>query len=274
MKDINEDSFKIEPLSILQSIKIYIEKGMHFSSLTEVHIREYSKNLNNVSGSEVFSKLMDIINIDEQGVAFEVLDQYFVLKNIIPFTDELKTVGKCKYHVEDVFTHINTAYKIFKEIQYGKISIKNLDRECFFNKINDYNIGDVLALATFVHDIGKYKSYKKEGKNISFIGHEIIGEEIVKDFCKKYNVSNAISDIISNIVRGHMYPLKLFKVRNNIDDYKSIKKEFLQKYKDCALYIIIVSFCDIIATSLYYDPDNQQQDYKIFIEKLLEEYKL
>lgn len=216
-----------------------------------------------------FDMIMGIINEDTEGTAFEILDQNGILKNVLPYTEELKTIGKCKYHVEDAFTHMNTVYKVFKQVQHGEIIIKNLKLEQLNKSIQKYKMYDLLAFSAFVHDIGKYKSYKNENGRVSFVNHEIIGEEIVKELLRKFNVSEDAEQLICSIVKAHMYPLKLFKVRSEINKYSELLEEFIKSYYEYRMYILVVSFCDIWATSIYYDPENEAKYYKKFIEELL-----
>lgn len=227
-------------------------------------------NLKNTNTDKMnFDQLMCIIENDKDGNAFYILDEKAILKNIFPFTEELKTIGRCKYHVEDAFTHMNMVYKVFKQVQYGKIVIQNFNQGTFCRKIQNYNLWDILALAGFTHDIGKYKSYKNEDGKVSFINHEIIGEYIVSDVLQKLKAPKAVEQVVCSIVKAHMYPLKLFKVQNDKNQYEEFLKEFVDNYSEYIMYILILSFCDIWATSLYYDPENEAECYKKFIEELL-----
>lgn len=272
IQEINDKSIENDPLSILRGIKTYINYGMHFSIYTEAHIREYGHKLKNISGAAVFDMLMEVIAIDKTGAVFEVLDQYLILKNILPYIEESKTIGKCKYHVEDVFTHMNTVYKIFKEIENEKIILKGFNFKSLNIKVDKYNLCDIIAIAGFVHDIGKYESYNKTGEKISFANHQIAGAKIMQPVLDKYSVDKKVQKIICNIVEAHMYPLRLFKAKDEPLEFQEILKEFIENYKGYVVYILIVSFCDIWATCLFYDPENQAEKYKEFIEKLLVQF--
>lgn len=271
IQEINDKSIESDPLSILKGVENYINLGMHFSIYTEAHIREYGYKLKTEEGNSVFNKLMEIIALDKEGVAFEVLDQYLVLKNILPYVEESKTIGKCKYHVEDVFTHMNTVYEIFKELENEKIVLEGFKFNSLNGKAGKYDLADVIALAGFLHDIGKYKSYSKTEDKISFANHQIIGEEIMQNVLDKYSVDKGVKDIICNIIKAHMYPLRLFKQQEEPENYRETLKEFIENYEDYLVYILIISFCDIWATCLYYDPEKQAEKYKQFIEKLLKQ---
>ena len=269
IQEINDKSIEYRPLSILKGIGYYIKYGMHFSINTELHIREQSKKLKDGYEDNVLKELMHVINIDKNGVAFNILDQYSVLENLLPYIKELKTIGKCKYHLEDTFTHMNTSYSILKEIQSEKIKIEGLNRDIFNKYVDGYKLIDFLALAVFVHDIGKVESYKKDGHKVSFIGHDITGEKIIKNVCKKLNIPEEAEKLICIVVSAHMYPLKLFKIKDNQGDFNKELNKFFNEYGNYSIYILIASYCDILSTTMYYDPENQAEKYKAFIEKLI-----
>jgi poly(A) polymerase len=267
IQEVNEESIKKNPLIIMDAVNMYIQYGMHFSAYTEAHIREFGNALKDINDSSLFSKLMDIIKNDKSGVAFEILDQYELLKYLIPDIDKLKTIGKCKYHVEDVFTHMNTTYKVFKQFEQGSIELKNFDSDFLFERIDNLYVKDILALAAFLHDVGKYRSYAKEGETVSFAGHEITGKHIVEEIFQKFQLNYKVSEMICSTVEGHMYPLTIFK-----EEKEDIKERFFKSFTTYIKYIILISFCDILATSTFYDPNNEQKSYTVFIEQLMKGY--
>lgn len=185
LQSVDENSFKDDPVRILRGIRFYIKYGMHFSGYTEEYIRSEAKNILRFPTDRVLDEFIHGIHDDENGIFFEVMDQYMVLKNVLPYMEELKTVGKCKYHLVDAFTHMNTAYHVFKDLKKGIMQVKNLNMERFNKKIGLYDESDYLAFATFVHDIGKYASYSKEGDKVSFRGHDEKGLEIIEKVCDK-----------------------------------------------------------------------------------------
>lgn len=270
IQEVNDKSIENNPINILKGIFYYIRYGMHFSINTELDIKKYSKDLKGNFQNEIMDELLRIINVDKNGIAFNVLDQYGVLENLLPYVSELKILGKCKYNVEDVFTHMNAAYEIFKEIQYKKIELNGLDID-LLNKsyLGENKLIDILALAVFVHDIGKFKSYRKENDKISFAGHEIAGENIMRDVCKRLGFPKNEENLICNVIRGHMYPLKLFKIKSDKDNFKIELDKFIYEYKDYIKHILIASYCDISATNIYYNLESEMKEYKIFIEELL-----
>lgn len=268
---VSEESIKNDPVRILRGIRFYIKYGMHFSAYTEVDIRNEAKNILSCPKESVLDELMNIIHNDENGVFFETADQFYVLKHLLPYMDELKTVGKCKYHMVDAFTHMNTAYHVFKDIQRGYIRLKNINIDDLDKNIGKYSCLDYFAFSIFVHDIGKFESYKVDGDKISFKDHEKTGTNIIVNFCEKLNFPKDACNIIYAVVKNHMYPLSIFKEEKK--EYNKEFCDFFNKFKEYSLYIIIASFCDVYATKMYIDVDDEKIKYKQFIENMIIEYE-
>lgn len=271
IQNVSNESLEDDPVRILRGIRFYITYGMHFSFDTENNLVKIAPNLKSCVKERVFNEFMKIIESDKEGKAFEFLDNYNILRNMFPYIDELKTVGKCKYHMEDAFTHMNLTYGVFKDLLNKRITINNLDLSVFEKKIGNFKSKEYVAFACFMHDIGKFKCYKKTDEKISFYGHDIEGAKIIKSVCEDMNFPKEASELIEKLVEGHMYPLGLFN-----SDVKEIKKsfyKFFNRYGKFSIQLLVLSFCDNYATSMIFDPKNEKKRYKEFIENMLNEYK-
>lgn len=271
IQEISDESIKNDPIRILRGIRFYIKYGMHFSAYTEAHIRSQASNILNCPRKLIKNEILNTISNDENGIFFEIADQFYVLKELIPYINELKSIGKCKYHAVDAFTHMNTAYHVFKDIQKGYISIEGIDLSTLKKDADGCDILDYLAFGIFVHDIGKFESYKKQGDKISFKGHDISGYNIINKVCDDLGFSVQGKELVGCIVKNHMYPLSIFK--NNAEDYKKDFYNFFNTFKEKSPYLIIASFCDVYATRMYLDVENEKNKYKDFIKSMFFEYK-
>lgn len=272
IKSVTDTSLQDDPIRILRGIRFYICYGMHFNLDTEKSIEKLGYKIMKMPMERVFKEFMLILEKDRQGKAFEILDNYRILKNIIPYIEELKTIGKCAYHIEDVFTHMNLTYCVFKDLLSGKISVKGLNLNVFENKIGEFKLKEYMSLACFLHDIGKYEAYRKDGNKVSFWGHETKGAMIARDFCRGMKFPQKGEQYIEKIVDGHMYPLKIFK--QNPKNRKGAFYEFFSKYNGYVIGILTVAYCDNYATRMFMDVQNEKVRFKMFIEDMLKEYKL
>jgi poly(A) polymerase len=270
LQQTSTSSIKSDPIRIIRGVRFCVKYGMHFNLETEQNIIGQAANLKACKKERLQMEFMKLIEADIAGMAFDMLNNYGILKYILPYIEDLKTVGKCEYHLEDAYCHMNKTYMSFKEFLEGRISIEGIDKSQFSSKIGSFEKGSFAALAAFCHDIGKYKSYKtKEGK-VSFIGHEKVGAKIMMLICTELSLSKSATKLIVNMIEAHMYPLRLYK--NNQQNEREAYYKFFTKYDEFIPEILTLSFCDIYATLSYYDPQNNLLKYKVFIERLQNEY--
>ena len=268
--EVNEDSIKSDRIRILRAFRFAFKYGMHFSENCEQHIKKESPYIKEYPKERIFNEFIKVIDEDHHGRAFEELERYGVLQELIPNIEGLKKIGKCKYHIEDAFTHMNLVYKNFKDISRGGLDLLGLDIKIFYEKIGDISIKNYVAFAAFCHDIGKVECYKKIGDKVSFIGHDDVGAKTMRGVCEGLGFPKKAERLITTLIEAHMYPLNLCK--NKVKNYKKSFYKFFSRYEENVPYILTLSYCDMHATKTLYDPDNEALVFKQYIEKLLEEY--
>jgi putative nucleotidyltransferase with HDIG domain len=171
--------FKQDPLRILRAIRQSLQLGFSIEAITYYAMKTSAKRIDIVSPERIRDELNKIIIEQSPSKAFLMMDEINLLQEILPEVAGLKNSEQPeKYHVDDVFTH----------------TLKALDRTR-----NDVT----LRMSALLHDIGKFKTYKKTGNKISFLGHESEGIlkrlKYPKDFIKR------VSSIIKNHMRLKMY---------------------------------------------------------------------
>lgn len=267
---VNENSISDDSVRILRAYRLAIKYGMHFSKECEKQIIDNKHNIMKFPKERIFNEFMQIIKCDKFGRAFEELDTLGVLKNLLPYIDELKTVGRCKYHIEDAFTHMNLVYKNSKALLNGELFIEGLDLNIFNNNIGEFLISEYFSFAAFCHDIGKFVCHREKDGRVSFIGHDKEGAKIMMDICNKLGFPKEAKKFICSLIEAHMYPLGLCK--NNVKHYKKSFYKFFLRYNKYVEYILALSFCDMHATKMLYDPNNEEKIFKSFLERLYKEY--
>lgn len=271
IQSITDKSIEDDPIRILRGIRFYIKYGMHFNLDTEDKVIKMAPKLKSYIKERIFNELMRIIEIDKDGRAFEFLDNYSILKNICPYIDELKAIEKCENQVEDVFTHMNLTYGTFKEILSGRINIDGLDLSTFQSTIGSFKVREYIAYACFMHDIGKAKCYKKIDGKVTFYDHDIEGAKIIKLICEDTNIPKEALGLIEKLIEGHMRPFELFS--RYVNNEKNSSYELFNKYEEFTIPLLVLSFCDNYSTRMLFDPENEKERYKDFIENMLTENK-
>ena len=151
-------------------------------------------------------EILKAMKTDYPGTFFYYLRKIDLLEFIFPSLHSTINCDGGQYHGETVYAH---------SIVVGN-SIRPSRKTA--NKMS------LIRLAGFLHDIGKPEALK-ENNGESFIGHDKIGSEILKEELKNLKFSNSEIDYISGLVELHM---RLF---SDVISKKTIRK-FIMKLND------------------------------------------
>ncbi|MDR1474568.1 MAG: CCA tRNA nucleotidyltransferase [Endomicrobium sp.] len=177
--------FNQDPLRILRAVRQSLQLGFSIEPVTYEAMKASAKRIEIVSPERIRDELNKILTESNSSKAFLMMDDINLLQKILPEVARLKNLGQpVKYHIDDVFMH----------------SLKVLDRT-----------RDNLALrmAALLHDIGKFKTYKKDSDRISFIGHDIESTKEAEVILKRLKYPKDFIAKVCVVIRNHMY-LKMY----------------------------------------------------------------
>ncbi len=65
----------------------------------------------------------------------------------------------------------------------------------------------ITRFATLIHDIGKVKTYRKDGETgqVTFYNHEVIGEQQTREIAERFKLSNEQRDKLVTLVGNHQF---------------------------------------------------------------------
>ncbi|MGE5626737.1 MAG: CCA tRNA nucleotidyltransferase [Solirubrobacterales bacterium] len=258
LQEVNENSLKEDPIRILRGMKLYIKHGFHFSLHTEEHVVEAAPMLKEINDEGLLNEFLDIIQCDKAGRAFELMDNYKILENILPYINELKTIGKSDYKELDVFSHMDLTYKTYKELLSGILALDNFDLAVLNKPLGDVTLSEYLAFACFIHDIGKY---------MSLDNYQLAGVEIAEKVCNELKFPKEGAEIVTTVIKEQGTPYNLFKINDTDKLIKEIDKFFNENDKYIP-FILITAFCDNYAEKIIFDQYKEKEKFKQFIERL------
>lgn len=238
--DLNKKEF-FDPMGGLDDIKNKIIKTVDFNNLIDDPLRFLRLyRFRALSGFKVEKELKEFVkknfslinNIALERINHEIIEMFSapylvetllemfddeVLELVFPFIREIKRVPPNSHHHLDLVHH---SIETVKNIRINK---------------------PLLKLAAFYHDIGKPSTWTIEplGRH-RFIGHDVVGGEIVKKELEKLKFSNKQISYISDMVRYHIYPASLV---NSVDNKKAFAR-FVRKLGENTPDIIELSRAD------------------------------
>ena len=169
---------------MMRAIRIAAELNFKIEEKTFEAISKNSALINKIAKERVKEELFKIFASPNPYEGIVLFKDSGLMEEILPemvkaFGIEQKSPGR--HHIYDVGTHSLLALKACKS--------KN----------------PLVGFATFIHDIGKPTTYKKEGQAITFYNHEYVGAKIAQDIAERLRFSNKEKERFVLLVRWHQF---------------------------------------------------------------------
>lgn len=197
-----EERIKEDHLRILRAIRFKNSYNMQYHPDTYKAIKKHVHLVEKITPERVRDELNKMITGDNPGQAFEELFEIGALEILIPELCELKGLAQpLQYHKEgDVWDH----------------SIRAL--EALTNEEDDPNPlpenppSIALKWATFMHDIGKYKTFSVDSERIRYDKHAEVGADIAKDILKRLKFPKKDIERVHWLITHHMMVVPLIEM--------------------------------------------------------------
>ncbi|MGN1033565.1 MAG: HD domain-containing protein [Intestinibacter sp.] len=224
---------------------------------------------------DIAKQLLECLKYKNTSSKIEELDEKGLLEEIVPNIKDMKEVGKCRYHIVNSFQHSVYTLAYFESIlKTDGFLPKHLEQYVweYLNSTDEsgFPILQVLKLGVFLHDIGKPSSKTIDSKGVThFKGHDLTGGDIVLKLGRDLGLSEVTTQKLFKYVRYHMFLLFIYK-GNNIDK-ESLWREF-DKLGDDIIGIILLGYCDLVATRNLLNPLEDNGIIKTYMEFILTVY--
>ena len=198
------ERFSEDALRMMRAVRIATELSFTIEEKTLSAIQKNKKLIHKIAGERVRDELLKILASANPYYGMEVFRKSGLMDEILPemedtFGVEQKSPGR--HHIWDVGTHSLNSLKHVAEI----------------------NSDPTTRLATFIHDAGKAKTYKKLPTGvITFYNHEVVSGRIALAIAKRLRFSNSQKEKLYKLVRYHQ-----FTVNENQTD--SAIRRFIRK---------------------------------------------
>jgi poly(A) polymerase len=203
-------AYAADPLRPLRLARFTAELGFSPDPKTEDLTREVAARLAEASGERVYAELRRLLVADGalQGVA--LADRLGVLEAVLPEVSALHGIEQSQFHHLDVYHHT-------LEVLSRQIELEQQLDELFENSapelraVLDERFADELTRAqalrfgALLHDIGKPATRGvMQGGRVTFIGHDALGEQMVRDVCRRLRTSERFSRFVEGLTRHHL----------------------------------------------------------------------
>ncbi len=183
-----EERFREDYLRMLRAIRVACQLDGKLDPATSEAIKRHSAQILRISWERIRDELLRVLGTPRSAQGFRLLTEHGLLQHILPELEATRGIAQPeKYHPEgDVYTHTLLALEVADRLGFEPL----------------------VKLAVLLHDVGKPIALERNrGENMA--GHEVIGERIAEEVCRRLRLSNDETKLVKYLVRQHMRAAKL-----------------------------------------------------------------
>src|SRR6185437_6325080 len=172
-----------DKLRMLRAVRFAARFHYSIEPKTLNAIQQLAPQIHQVSRERVRDELTKMLTEGHAGLAFRLLAQSGLLKEVLPEIEKMKGVEQPpQFHPEgDVFIHT-------------LLLLENLPQPC----------PPTLAWGALLHDVGKPPTFRIAPDRIRFDNHVDVGVKIAEEICRRLRFSNDDTEQILALVANHM----------------------------------------------------------------------
>lgn len=229
--------FEEDKLRLLRAVRFAARFGFEIEAETFRAIRKHAKDIAQVSPERIRDELTKMLTEGAAANAFRLLDQTWLLQNVLPEISAMKGVAQPpQYHPEgDVWVHT-----------------------CMM--LDGIPAGSTITFAwgVLLHDVGKpptFRSAAETGDRIRFDGHVEVGIRMGEEICRRLKMSNNETEQILSLIANHMKfkdagqmrssTLKRFVRQPKFDEHLALHKlDCLSSHRHLETYEFVLQFLE------------------------------
>ena len=241
IRHISEQNFLDDPLRLLRVYRFQAMLGFDLDEELVKIVTKHAPKIQEPAVERVNYELLKLFSGDFSAKTLIDMDETGLLKEILPISQELKTVPPNLHHHLDLFSHSVETVKQIQDI-YEKSST---EIRAHLEKI-DFGGATRLAhlkFAGFLHDIGKPSTWtiEEDTRKHRFIKHDDVGSKMSLKILKTAKFSKKQTDYIARMIKFHIYPSHVLSSPETND---KIYMRFIRKMGTEVIDIIILAMAD------------------------------
>jgi len=177
------DRFQEDKLRMLRAVRFAARFEYRIDPATFNAVQQLAATIHRVSAERIRDELTKMLVEGRAKLAFELLDQSRLLKEVLPEVDRMKGVQQPpEFHPEgDVWVHT-------------LLLLEKLPHPCSLT----------LAWGALLHDVGKPPTFRVAPYRIRFDGHVEVGVRMAEEICRRLHFANDDTEQIMELVANHM----------------------------------------------------------------------
>jgi len=244
LRVIGPEAYETDPLRPLRLARFAAELGFAPDPETERLTAAAAAHVPEASGERVFAELRRLVLAPGAVAGFALADRLGLLHAVLPELSDLHNVEQSHYHHKDVYGHTLEVLERLVELE-GEATGEL--REVLDEPLADeLTRGEALRFGALLHDIGKPATAElREDGRVTFMGHDRVGEEMVRQVCRRLRTSERLSRFLEGVTRHHL--VLGFLVHEGPLDRRAVYR-YLTRTSPVEVEVTLLSCADRLAT--------------------------
>jgi putative nucleotidyltransferase with HDIG domain len=211
LRALGREAYERDPLRPLRLARFAAELGFDPDPETERLTAEAAPAVASAAGERVFAELCRLVIADGALAGLALADRLGLLRAVLPELSDLHEVEQSHYHHLDVYDHtlevlarqvelegrLDTVFDAPDAARLGRILAEPL--------ADELTRAQALRFGALLHDIGKpATSATRPDGRITFMGHDRLGEEMVRSICRRLRTSDRFARFVEGLTRHHL----------------------------------------------------------------------
>jgi poly(A) polymerase len=252
LRVLGPEAYESDPLRPLRLARFVAELGFEPDPETERLTAAAAADTTRAAGERVFGELRRLVMADGAMAGLALADRLGLLQAVLPELSDLHDVEQSHYHHLDVYDHT-------LEVLAMQIGLEGRLDELFGDEDggrlaavlaeplgDELTRGQALRLGALVHDIGKpaTRDTRPDGR-ITFMGHDKLGEQMVRQVCRRLRTSDRLARFLEGLTRHHL--VLGFLVHERPLDRRQVYR-YLARTSPVEVEVTLLSCADRLAT--------------------------
>jgi tRNA nucleotidyltransferase (CCA-adding enzyme) len=177
------ERFGEDALRMMRAIRFAATLGFSVEDATLKAIAEHAASLADISAERIRDELVKTINSPLAAEGIRLLETVGLLRSVLPELREGIGVEQNLHHIYTVWEH----------------NLRTLE----YAARKGYSFP--VRMASLLHDIGKPRTKRGEGRHCTFYAHDVVGARIAQTTMGRLRFSREIIDKVVTLVRYHMF---------------------------------------------------------------------
>jgi poly(A) polymerase len=244
LRVIGPEAYESDPLRPLRLARFAAELGFAPDSETERLTAEAAPRVPEASGERIFAELRRLVLAPGAVEGLALADHLGLLHAVLPELADLHDVEQSHFHHKDVYGH--TLEVLERLIELERDASGELRDVLDTPLADELTRGEALRFGALLHDIGKPATHAvREDGRVTFIGHDRLGEEMVRGVCRRLRTSEKLSRFVEAVTRHHL--VLGFLVHDRPLDRRAVYR-YLRRTSPVEVEVTLLSCADRLAT--------------------------